>query len=209
VLLIGRNLSPYTRRVAISLSVLGLPFERLLLGTATHMDEIRRFNPLGRVPALRLDDGTVLIESGAILDFLDQTVGPERALVPPSGLDRRRVLHHCALHCGVLDKAVAVYYEHTRRPADKMHAPWLEHLERQLVEGLAAAEAERPDAEGGWLLAGETLTQADITALVTLPFLGAVLPHLVEPGRWPRLEALVSVRGPAVPGFPETDPAVG
>jgi glutathione S-transferase len=206
VLVIGRNLSPFTRRVVLSLRLLGLPFERAELGTATQADEIRAFNPLGRVPALRLDDGTVLIESAAILDYLDELVGPERALTPPSGPARRRVLHHCALLTGAMDKAVVAYYERTRRPAERVHMPAVEGNERQVSDGLAAAEAERPDAEGGWLLGGEQPTQADITALVTLPFLRVVLPHLVEAGRYPRLEALEARRGPGLPGFAETDP---
>ena len=43
---------------------------------------IRQFDPLGRVPALVLADGESLIDSAAILDFLDDLVGPERALLP-------------------------------------------------------------------------------------------------------------------------------
>lgn len=207
MLVIGRNLSPFTRRVVLSLRLLDLPFERREWGTATHMDEIRAVNPLGRVPVVRLDDGTVLIESGAILDYLDEQVGPDRALVPPSGPDRRRVLHHCALLTGAMDKAVVAYYERTRRPADTVYLPAVQGNERQVVDGLTAAEAERPDANGGWLLGGDQPTQADITALVTLPFLRVVLPHLVEAGRFPRLEALEARRGPDLPGFAETDPA--
>lgn len=207
MLLIGRDLSPYTRRVAISMALLDLPVDRLPLGTAAQQDEIRAFNPLARVPALRLDDGEVLIESAAILDYLDELAGPERALVPPAGPARRRVRHHCALLTGALDKAVSAYYERTRRPEDKIHWPWVEACERQVVDGLTAAEAERPDLAGGWLLGGERPSQADVTALVTLPFVRLVLPHLAEEGRFPKLEAL-EARGSAVPGFSETVPQV-
>ncbi len=205
MLLIGRDLSPYTRRVAISMAILGLPVERLQLGTATQQDEIRAYNPLGRVPALQLDDGEVLIESAAILDYLDELAGPDRALIPAAGAARRRVRRHCALLSGVLDKAVWAYYERTRRPDDKIHLPWVEACERQVTDGMAAAEAERPDSAGGWLLGGDRPTQADVTALVTLPFLRLVLPHLVPEGGFPRLEALAA-RGPDVPGFAETVP---
>nr|WP_246423804.1 glutathione S-transferase family protein [Roseospira goensis] len=204
-MLIGRDLSPYTRRVAVTLRVLGLAHERLPLATATQQDEIRVYNPLGRVPALRLNDGTVLIDSAAILDYLDEQVGPDRALIPPAGPARRRVLQHCALLTGAMDKAVIAYYERTRRPEDKIHQPTVAGNERQVADGLAAAEAERPEG-GGWLLGGSRPTQADITAMVTLPFLAIVLPHLVGPGRHPRLEALVARQGPALPGFTETDP---
>jgi len=206
LILVGRNLSPFTRRIVISLRLLDLPFERLELATATQRDEIRAFNPLCRVPALKLDDGTVLIESCAILDYIDEHVGPDRALIPPSGPDRRRVLHHCALITGAMDKAVMAYYERSRRPTEMVYMPVVEATESQVSAGLAAAEAERPE-DGAWLLGGDRPTQADITALVMLPFLSAVLPHLVEPGRYPRLEALVARRGPDMPGFTESDPA--
>jgi len=206
LILVGRNLSPFTRRIVISLRLLDLPFERLELATATQRDEIRAFNPLCRVPALKLDDGTVLIESGAILDYIDESVGPDRALIPPSGPDRRRVLHHCALITGAMDKAVVAYYERSRRPAEMVYMPAVEASESQISDGLAAAEAERPE-DGAWLLGGDRPTQADITALVMLPFLSVVLPHLVAPGRYPRLEALVARRGPDMPGFTDSDPA--
>ncbi|MBB4264456.1 glutathione S-transferase family protein [Roseospira visakhapatnamensis] len=208
MLLIGRDLSPYTRRVAVSMTLLGIPVDRLPLAVTTHAAEIRKHNPLGRVPALHLDDGTVLIDSVAILDHLDQTVGPERALVPPGGEARRRVLRHCALLTGVLDKGVSAYYERARRPEDKMYAPWVAQCEDQVVGGLEAVEAERPDQAGGWFLDGDRPGQADVTAMVTLSFLAVVLPHLVEAGRWPRLEALVATRGPTLPGFAETEPSV-
>ncbi|KAA5604687.1 glutathione S-transferase family protein [Roseospira marina] len=205
MILVGRNLSPFTRRVLISMRILDVPFERRELATATQVEAIRAFNPLARVPALELDDGMVLIDSGAILDYLDEQAGPDRALTPSSGVERRRVLRHCALITGAWDKAVAAFYERSRRPAEMVYMPAVEASERQVADGLAAAEAERP-AEGGWLLGGERPTQADITAAVALPFLRVVLPHLVPAGRYPRLEALLDGPAAHVPGFAESDP---
>ncbi|TAN55811.1 MAG: glutathione S-transferase family protein, partial [Rhodospirillales bacterium] len=68
MILIGRDLSPFTRRVAVSLAMLGLPFERKQLSTVTDATEVTNYNPLRRVPALALDSGEVLIDSTAILD---------------------------------------------------------------------------------------------------------------------------------------------
>ena len=70
--LIGRNLSPYTRRVAVAMNVLGIAHERAYLTPwqEAQANEIRAANPLTRVPILVLDDGERLIESGAILDHL-------------------------------------------------------------------------------------------------------------------------------------------
>jgi len=76
MILIGMFDSPFVRRVAVS----------------RDFELIRQYNPLGRVPALVQADGEVLIDSSAILDFLDAAAGSERALLPPSGDERRRAL---------------------------------------------------------------------------------------------------------------------
>jgi glutathione S-transferase len=85
MLLVGQLDSPFVRRVAVSMTLLGRPFERDRSSVFSNFEDVSRINPLGRVPALVLDDGTVLVDSTAILDWLDGAVGPERALIPPSG----------------------------------------------------------------------------------------------------------------------------
>jgi glutathione S-transferase len=69
-------------------------------------DTMRRINPLGRIPSLVLDHN-----SATILDWLDQSVGPERALVPATGPERRRALRRIALATGAIEKAGAAVYE--------------------------------------------------------------------------------------------------
>jgi glutathione S-transferase len=90
MILVGQYESPYVRRTAVSLRVLGFAYEHDTRSVFGDFDTVRQTNPLGRIPSLILDDGQVLIDSGAILDWLDQTVGPARALVPPAGAERRR-----------------------------------------------------------------------------------------------------------------------
>ena len=82
MILIGMFDSPFVRRVAVSMNLLELPFEHRNWSVGKDFELIRQFNPLGRVPALVLADGESLIDSAAILDFLDDLVGPERALLP-------------------------------------------------------------------------------------------------------------------------------
>ena len=72
MLLIGVNRSPYTRRVAITLAAHGVPYEQRCVSGFGNRDEVRGHNPLGRIPALVLDDGETLIDSGAIVDHLDE-----------------------------------------------------------------------------------------------------------------------------------------
>ena len=87
MILVGQYDSPFTRRVAIALHLLRMPFTRNTLSVFANADQARKLNPLGRVPALVLDDGEVLIESGAILDYVDEIAGPGRALLPPAGAE--------------------------------------------------------------------------------------------------------------------------
>src|SRR6201999_3366515 len=104
MILVGQYDSPYTRRVAISMMVLGIPYEHDTRSVFGDFDSMRRTNPLGRIPSLILEGGEVLIDSAAILDHLDETVGPERALLPRGGAARREALRRIALANGAVDK---------------------------------------------------------------------------------------------------------
>ena len=90
--LVGRYDSPYVRRVGVTLHVLGLTFEHLPLSPFSQASELRQYASIGRMPVLVLDDGETLIESVAILDYLDEVAGLEAALIPVQGIERRRAL---------------------------------------------------------------------------------------------------------------------
>ena len=98
--LIGQYDSPFVRRVAVALLIYEIVYDHVPWSTFGDGDLVARHNPLKRVPALVLDDGEVLIESGAILDYLDERVGPDRALLPLSGAARRAALRRIALMTG-------------------------------------------------------------------------------------------------------------
>jgi glutathione S-transferase len=107
MLLIGMFDSPFVRPVAVSLKLFGIPFEHGNWSVGKDFERIREFNPLVRVPTLVLDDGSVLIEGAAILDYLDEHVGEHRALLPRSGLDRRTALQIAAIATGAAERRVA------------------------------------------------------------------------------------------------------
>ena len=90
MLLIGMFDSPFVRRVAVSMQLLDIGFEHANWSIGRDFERIRQHSALGRVPTLVLDDGEVLSESAAILDYLDDRVGPGRALLPSGGAARRR-----------------------------------------------------------------------------------------------------------------------
>lgn len=166
--LIGRMQSPFVRRVAVTLELLEIPYEHEPVLIA-EKDRLRRYNPMGRVPALVLDDGEILIDSGAIIDALAEMAGEGESVLPPSGRGRRRVLRANALATGAIEKAVTAFYEATRKAEGKRDPAWRATCIEQANSALAALEAEAGEP---WICgAGPTI--ADVTVATALTFFGA------------------------------------
>jgi glutathione S-transferase len=199
MILIGQYDSPFVRRVAIALRLYGLAFEHRPWSTFREGDKIAPFNPLRRVPTLLLDGGEALIESTAILDYLDELVGPEKAMIANRGPDRRRGLKICALATGLGDKAVSLLYERVlRKDQSKI---WVERCEAQIGGVLDALEKERAGvATPYWF--GERIGHADIAVACVLRFTGEAHPGLLSGARYPRLAAHAA-RCEALPPFQE------
>jgi len=198
MILVGQYDSPYVRRVGVSLRVLGFAYDHDTRSVFGDFDSMRRTNPLGRIPSLVLDDGEVLIDSAAILDWLDETVGPERALTPPAGPARRKALRIIALATGAIDKAGASGYERLIRPASYRWPEWIARLRTQ-AEGAIAVLAAEP-----WP-AYASLDQAQITTACLIRYVRMSDPELLPQGRYPTLDAL-SARLEARPEFVATFP---
>ena len=91
MILVGRNASPFVRRVGVVLQTLGVPYEHKVLSTAKDAEAIKRYNPIAKVPVLVLEDGEHLIESAAIIEaILEMT--PNQKLLALSGAARRQTL---------------------------------------------------------------------------------------------------------------------
>jgi len=164
MLLIGVNRSPYTRRVAITLEAYGIVYRQQPVSGFGNRAEVRAANPLGRIPALVLDDGEVLVDSAAIIDHLDEAHGREQAMTPARGADRRAVLRVAALMMGACDKLLAAAYERNHHPPEKVHRPWMDDCVTQATHALSAVDAmlETPRRH----LLHDRLTQADVTAFI-------------------------------------------
>ena len=200
MLLIGMFDSPFVRRVAVSMKLLGFAFEHANWSVGKDHAQIRRYSPLGRVPTLVLEDGEVLIESAAILDHLDSAVGPERALVPTTGAARREVLQLVALTIGAAEKGLDQIYERIARPPEKRHEPWEERCRSQMHGAFGEIERRHDQRPGRWLV-GEHLTQADITLTCVWTCLHEAL--ALDDGPYPSLTALAE-RCEALPEFEAT-----
>jgi glutathione S-transferase len=164
MLLIGVNRSPFTRRVAITLNIYGVPFEQHVLSGFDNRAEVRASNPLGRIPALVLDSGETLIDSNAIIDHLDEVYGRDQPLTPRGGADRRAVLRVAAMMLGACEKCLHAAYEVNRRPPEKQYQPWIDDCMTQVKNALGAID-EMIDPKKPYLLL-DRLTQADVTAVI-------------------------------------------
>jgi len=186
MILIGHYDSPFVRRVAIALRLYGMPYEHRAWSVFSQAAEIAAYNPLKRVPTLVLDDGEVLIESAAILDWLDELAGPERALMAERGAERRRALKICALASGLADKAVSLVYE---RAVHGRETPmWAERCRSQIDGVLAALETDRAARPGPWWF-GAKINHADIAVGCVLRFVGEAHPDVFRAADWPALSA--------------------
>ena len=186
MILIGQYDSPFVRRVAIAMRLYELPFEHLAWSTFGDADKIAPFNPLRRVPTLVLDDGEVLIESNAILDYLDELVGPDAAMIADSGPARRHALKVCALATGLGDKAVSLVYERVLRQAQS--EVWVTRCEAQIASVLDVLEGQRAAiATPFWF--GDNIGHADVAVACVLRFTGEAHPGLLDAARHPALTA--------------------
>lgn len=185
MILVGQYDSPFVRRVAITLHHYGMAFERNTMSVFGDAAKMAGINPMVRIPSLILDDGAVLIDSGAIVDYLDECAGEERALVPRHGNGRRDVLQLVAYATGAIDKTGTIVYERWLHPAAAANAGWIERCRGQLHGSLGVLEAK---ACGDWLWDGR-LSHADVAAGVMLGYLKLRLAAEFPEKRYPRLAA--------------------
>jgi glutathione S-transferase len=203
MLLIGMFDSPFVRRVAITMKLLDLPFEHANWSVGRDFERIREYNPLGRVPTLVTDAGDKLMESSAILDYLDELAGPERALLPRSGPERRQALNLMAMATGAAEKGVLQVYERVFRPEAKRHAPWVDRCRVQMSSSLATIDLYLGERGVSQWLVGKRMTQADITVVCAFTFLNDALQVASDQVMFESL-ATLAARCESMPVFQDT-----
>jgi glutathione S-transferase len=203
MMLIGMFDSPFVRRVAISIKLFNIPFEHANWSVGKDFAQIRKYNPLGRVPTLVLDDGATLIESAAILDYLDELAGADRALLPRAGVRRRAALKLMAIAIGAAEKGVLMVYERVFRDESMRSETWLNRCRTQVHGALLELDTHCAQLAAGEWLVGDHMTQADITAACIFTFLCDALPLTIESAPYPNLRILVA-RCEALPQFQST-----
>ena len=183
--LIGMLDSPYVRRVAVTLLHLGLPFEHKPISLFRHIDQFSAINPVLKAPSFVAEDGTVLMESGLILDYVAMLAPRAAELMPRDPTTRLQAMRVEGLALALCEKAVQLHYERNLRPPEKQHEPWRERVRGQLDAALAALDT-RAAAAKGWLFE-ERLGRADIALACGFAFARHIMSDPVDPARYPGL----------------------
>ena len=195
MILVGQFDSPVTRRVGIVLTHYGMPFSRDTRSVFGDFAALAKITPMTRIPALILDDGEVLIDSAAIIDYLDELAGPAQALIPRAGADRRRVMQATAMAYACFEKAGILAYERHFHPSAHVSHDLETRILTQLAAGLSALNQR---ADHPWLCG--TFSHADILTACAIAYMKLRLPEAFAPGAYPNLETLIA-QAEALPAF--------
>lgn len=177
MILYGGLRSPFVRRIEIWLRLQDRDFEARRISPMDDFATLKEINPVGRVPALSIEDGENLIETSAIIDYLEETAPADRRLIPVAGADRRRCLQRIAVGNSTAEKSVALFYERNRRPEEFHWHDWHTRLEDQVAGGLAGLEGIVP--EDGWM-GGDRPDGSDVAAVCAHDFLAITNKALLE-----------------------------
>jgi len=181
--LVGMLDSPYVRRVAISLELYGVAFEHQALSVFSTFDEFSRINPVVKAPTLVLDDGTVLMDSGLILEYLEALVPADKKLLPQQTVALARDLQVIGLALAACEKTVQIVYEHHLRPAEKLHQPWIDRVTGQLLAAYSLLETLVAERDSN-----APLTQASLTVAVAWSFTQLKIGDAVKVDAFPHLQ---------------------
>ena len=196
--LIGMLDSPYVRRVAVSLQLLGIRFEHQSLSVFRTYDQFRQINPVVKAPTLVDEDGNVLMDSTLILQYAEAIARPSARRTPTMPTELMRSLRLLGLALAACDKAVQIVYEHNVRPAEKLHQPWLERVTQQMRAALDVLESEQQKEP--LPATSQEMPPAGVMMAVTWHFIQQMLPEVAPAASYPAL-AEYSRLAEALPEF--------
>jgi glutathione S-transferase len=192
--------SPFVRKVRLVVAMKGLESKVAFIDPekdGARNEALRAANPLNKIPAARLDDGTLIFDSHVICEHID-TLSASPVLFPPAGPARVKALTLAALADGIMEASILVIYESRFRPKEKWHQEWVDKQQVKVDEGLAYIERNIPDWTG-------TPDYGHVTLACALGFL-----DLRQGGRWrlscPKLAQWLARFSEAVPAYAKTAP---
>ncbi len=202
--LIGMLDSPYVRRTAISLELLGIPFEHKAVSVFSTFEQFQAINPVVKAPSFVCEDGEVLMDSTLIIDYAESMAGPKKSLLPSNSKERQHALRLIGLALAACEKAVQIVYERNLRPAEKQHEPWLTRVRGQLLAAFKLLEGEVARQTPA------TTSQAGVTIAVAWRFAQMMVAESVVAADYPALRkfSAVAEKLPAFIAFPPDGPGV-
>ncbi|MBT5186766.1 MAG: glutathione S-transferase [Kordiimonadaceae bacterium] len=185
MILVGMLDSPYVRRVAISAQFLGIKYTVKPLSVFDNYKELKKINPLAKAPSVILDDGSLLIDSSLIIDYMMRISTNKYLLMPKDDSQYRNALYLTGVALVATEKLVQVTYETMRRPKDKIYQQWLDRVLEQMLTAFDQLEiAIRNDVK--WFY-NQRPTQADITVAVAWRIAYEMLKEHIPIERYPKL----------------------
>lgn len=183
--LIGMLDSPFVRRMAISLDILGVPFEHEAVSVFSTFERFQGINPVVKAPTLICDDGELLMDSNLILQYIEST--GTASLFASDPVDRQHEFRALGLALAACEKSVQIVYEKNLRPQEAQYAPWIARVSGQLLAAYAALEQEVASRPA---LFSSSTTQAAITTAVAWQFTQSMVADVVPAAAHPALVAL-------------------
>lgn len=185
--LIGMLDSPYVRRVAISLDLLGVPFQHEAVSVFSTFERFHAINPVVKAPTLIADDGTVLMDSSLILQYVEATHPAGRSLWSTDPAAMLSEFRAAGLALAACEKSVQMVYERQLRPSSAQHEPWIQRVRGQLLAAYAALEHEVVRQP---LMFENKHSQAAVSSAVAWQFTQSMLAHEVNADQHPAMAAL-------------------
>jgi len=199
--LLGSTASPFVRKVRIVLAEKKLECDLILEDVWAPDTTIQDSNPLGKVPCLIMDDNSCMFDSHVIVEYLD-TLTPVSKLIPAQGRERAAVKCWEALADGVLDAAILVRLELTKRPPELQSKDWIDRQMSKVRAGLKAMSAGLGELA---FCNGVYYSLADVCVGCALGWLSFRFPDLDWRTDYPNLAKLVEKLSER-PTFKETVP---
>jgi glutathione S-transferase len=196
--LVGMLDSPYVRRVAISLDVLGVPFEHEAVSVFSTLRRFQAINPVVKAPTLVCDDGGVLMDSGLIIQYVEAGRFPGGSPLWSRDPHLRLLQFRAVAYASAaVDKVVQLVYETRLRPPAAQHEPWKSRVRGQFTAAFAALEDLLANNAA---LTGEGPGHASLWPAIVWQLTQSLLPGEVPSDRHPVL-ARLSQRSEASPLF--------
>jgi len=200
--LLHSNTSPYARKVRIVAAEKKLELDLEVVDPWSPAPELARINPLGKVPALVMDDNTTLFDSRVIVEYLDG-LSPVHRLIPEASRDRIAAKRWEAVADGLCDAAILARLESGRPDKNESSARQIERQRSKIAACLDEMGRELGERE---FCVGNALSLADIAAGCALGYLKLRYPDIAWEASHPNL-ARHYKKLAARPSFRQTDPA--